>query len=89
LLIYFFYNKLLYIIHNKLIYYVARKTNISARVEITLKQIVDESIFNHKDAYELGAKLIAIGDAEKTIELRFINGKIDGNLFSDMCLFKK
>lgn len=65
------------------------KTNISARVEITLKQIVDESTFNHKDAYELGAKLIAIGDAEKTIELRFINGKIDGNLFSDMCLFKK
>lgn len=58
-------------------------------MEITLKQIVDESIFNHKDAYELGAKLIAIGDAEKTIELRFINGKIDGNLFSDMCLFKK
>ncbi|WP_400253032.1 hypothetical protein [Methanobrevibacter smithii] len=45
------------------------KTNISARVEITLKQIVDESIFNHKDAYEIGAKLIAIGDAEKTIEL--------------------
>lgn len=89
MLIYFFYNKLLYIIHNKLIYYVARKTNISARVEITLKQIVDESIFNHKDAYELGAKLIAIADAEKTIELRFINGKIDGNLFSDMCLFKK
>ncbi len=45
------------------------KTNISARVEITLKQIVDESTFNHKDAYELGAKLITIGDAEKTIEL--------------------
>ena len=45
------------------------KTNISARVEITLKQIVDESTFNHKDAYELGAKLRAIGDAEKTIEL--------------------
>ena len=33
------------------------KTNISARVEITLKQIVDESTFNHKDAYELGTKL--------------------------------
>lgn len=45
------------------------KTNISARVEITLKQIVDKSTFNHKDVYELGAKLIAIGDAEKTIEL--------------------
>ena len=43
------------------------KTNISARVEITLKQIVDESIFNHKDAYELGAKLIAMGEAENTI----------------------
>ena len=43
------------------------KTNISARVEITLKQIVDESTFNHKDAYELGAKLIAMGEAENTI----------------------
>ena len=45
------------------------KTNISARVEITLKKIVEDSSFTHKDAYELGAKLIAIGDAEKTIEL--------------------
>ena len=43
------------------------KTNISARVEITLKKIVEESSFTHKDAYELGAMLIAIGDAEKTI----------------------
>jgi len=45
------------------------KTNISARVEITLKKIVEDSTFTHKDAYELGAKLIAIGDAEETIEL--------------------
>ena len=45
------------------------KTNISARVEITLKKIVEESTFNHKDAYELGANLIAIGDAEETMEL--------------------
>ena len=36
------------------------KTNISARVDLTLKKIVEESTFNHKDAYELGAKLIAI-----------------------------
>ena len=43
------------------------KTNISARVEITLKKIVEESTFNHKDAYELGAKLIAMGEAENTI----------------------
>ena len=43
------------------------KTNISARVEITLKKIVEESSFTHKDAYELGAMLIAIGDAQKTM----------------------
>ena len=43
------------------------KTNISARVEITLKKIVEDSSFTHKDAYELGAKLIAIGEAENTI----------------------
>ena len=43
------------------------KTNISARVEITLKKIVEDSTFTHKDAYELGAKLIAIGDAEDTL----------------------
>ena len=43
------------------------KTNISARVEITLKKIVEDSSFTHKDAYELGAKLIAIGKAENTI----------------------
>ena len=45
------------------------KTNISARVEMTLKKIVEDSTFTHKDAYELGAKLIAIGDAEETMEL--------------------
>ena len=45
----------------------AEKTNISARVEITLKKIVEESSFTHKDAYELGAMLIAIGDADQTI----------------------
>ena len=42
------------------------KTNISARVEITLKKIVEESSFTHKDAYELGAMLMAIGDAQGT-----------------------
>lgn len=30
---------------------------------------VEESSFTHKDAYELGAMLIAIGDAEDTITL--------------------
>lgn len=45
------------------------KTNISAIVEMTLKQIVDDSTFTHKDAYELRAKLIAIGDAEETMEI--------------------
>ena len=43
------------------------KTNISARVEITLKKIVEDSSFTHKDAYELGAKIIAMGEAENTI----------------------
>lgn len=45
------------------------KTNISTRVEITLKKIVEEPSFTHKDAYELEAMLIAIGDAEDTITL--------------------
>ena len=49
------------------------KTNISARVEITLKKIVEESNFTHKDTYELGAMLIAIGDAEDTITLIYNN----------------
>ena len=48
---------------------IPEKTNISARVDLTLKKIVEESAFNHKDAYELGAKLIAIGDAEETMEI--------------------
>ena len=48
---------------------IPEKTNISARVDLTLKKIVEESTFNHKDAYELGAKLIAIGDAEETLTL--------------------
>ena len=51
------------------------KTNISARVEITLKKIVEDSTFTHKDAYELGAKLIAMGNAEETILL--INNNLD------------
>ena len=46
---------------------ITEKTNISARVEITLKKIVEESSFTHKDAYELGAMLIAIGHADQTI----------------------
>ena len=45
------------------------KTNISARVEITLKKIVEDSTFTHKDAYELGAKLIAMGNAEDALAL--------------------
>lgn len=45
------------------------KTNISARVEITLKKIVEDSAFTHKDAYELGAKMIAMGNAEETLML--------------------
>ena len=44
------------------------KTNISARVEITLKKIVEDSAFTHKDAYELGAKLIAMGNAQNLKE---------------------
>ena len=43
------------------------KSNVSARVESTLKRIVNESDFTHKDAYELGAKIIAKGNAEETL----------------------
>ena len=43
------------------------KTNISARVDITLKKIVEDSAFTHKDAYELGAKLIAMENAEDAL----------------------
>lgn len=46
-----------------------KKTNISARVGITLKKIVEDYSFTHKDAYELGAKLIAMGNAEDTLAL--------------------
>ena len=45
----------------------SNNTNISARVPCVLKRIVKESDFTHKDAYELGAKLIATGDAKETI----------------------
>ena len=45
------------------------KTNISAREDITLKKIVEDSTFTHKDAYDLGAKLIAMGNAEDTLAL--------------------
>ena len=44
------------------------KCNVSARVESTLKKIVNESEFTHKDAYELGAKIIAKGNAKETIK---------------------
>ena len=53
------------------------KTNISARVEITLKKIVEDSSFTHKDAYELGAKLIAMGNAEDTLALINTNPDFD------------
>lgn len=38
-------------------------------MDITLKKIVEDSTFTHKDAYELGAKLIVMGNAEETIVL--------------------
>lgn len=52
-----------------------KKTNISARVGITLKKIVEDYSFTHKDAYELEAKLIAMGNAEDTLAL--INTSLD------------
>ena len=53
----------------KNIYYIMkmRKENISARVPCALKKIVVDSDFSHRDAYELGAKIIASGDAPKAI----------------------
>jgi len=44
-----------------------RKENISARVHSSLKKIVIDSDYSHRDAYELGAKIIASGDAPKAI----------------------
>ncbi|MBR0370401.1 MAG: hypothetical protein IJH63_06720 [Methanobrevibacter sp.] len=44
-----------------------RKSNISARVDTCLKRIVKDSEHTHKFAYELGAKLIAMGVAEETM----------------------
>ena len=38
-----------------------RKENISARVSCALKKIVVDSDFSHREAYELGAKIIASG----------------------------
>lgn len=49
------------------------KTNISTRVEITLKKIVDESSFTYKDAYKLESMWIAIGDAQETLTLTHNN----------------
>jgi len=46
---------------------VLEKTNVSARVESTLKRIVKKSDFTHKDAYEIGAKIIACENAKETI----------------------
>lgn len=46
---------------------VLEKTNVSARVESTLKRIVKKSDFTHKDAYEIGAKIIARENAKETI----------------------
>ena len=45
-----------------------RKENISARVPCVLKKIVIDSDFSHREAYELGAKIIASGDAKKAID---------------------
>ena len=44
-----------------------RKENISARVPCALKKIVIDSDFSHREAYELGAKIIASGDAKKAL----------------------
>ena len=44
-----------------------QKENISARVPSTLKKIVVDSEYSHRDAYELGAKIIASGDASEAI----------------------
>ena len=64
---------------------IPEKINISARVDLTLKKIVEESTFNHKDAYELGAKLIAIGDAEETMEIINSDPVLQKNLNGIIC----
>lgn len=52
---------------------IIENTNISARVSSTLKEIVNDSDFSHKDAYEIGAKLITLGVARET------NNSLDKN----------
>ena len=42
------------------------KSTISARVSNTLKEVVVDSEYSHKEAYELGAGLIAVNKAEET-----------------------
>ncbi len=43
-----------------------KKSTVSARVSDTLKNIVGDSEYSHKEAYELGAGLIAVNKAEDT-----------------------
>lgn len=45
-----------------------QKSTVSARVSDTLKKVVKDSEYSHKEAYELGAGLIAINKAEETKE---------------------
>ena len=50
-------------------YYVTGKNQHQRKSWNNSQKIVEESSFTHKDAYELGAMLIAIGDAHETITL--------------------
>lgn len=54
-----------------------RKSNVSARVDTCLKRVVKDSEYTHKFAYELGAKLIAIGVAEETMESLNENSELE------------
>ena len=44
---------------------IMKKTTVSARVLIVIKKIVNDSDYSHKEAYEIGAGVIAIGKAEE------------------------
>ena len=56
---------------------IIKKTNVSARVDCILKKLVEDSKFSHKDAYELGAKLIAIDNVENTLIIIHKNSNFD------------
>lgn len=60
-----YYIQLIY----KIIIMFNHKSTVSARVPDAIKEIVNDSEYTHKDAYMIGAGVIAMGKAEETKSL--------------------